>query len=153
MISTSSTTGFVLTDYGQWSNFSQCMILLVMIVGGMAGSTGGGLKASRALILLKASRCDTAKFLRPNAVYTMKMNGKPLSENVVSEVKNFFFVAVALAIISCLLLSLDPACDFMTSVTSFLTCFNNVGPGLSKIIPPTAALRRCMRFRNCIFLW
>ena len=139
VIATSSTTGFVLTDYGQWSNLSQCLILLVTIVGGMAGSTGGGLKASRALILMKSCCRDTAKFLRPNAVYTMKMNGKPLSENVVSEVKNFFFVAVGLAIISCLLLSLDPACDFLTSVTSFLTCFNNVGPGLSKIIPPTGS--------------
>lgn len=146
VISTSSTTGFVITDYGQWSNLSQCLIMLVMIVGSMAGSTGGGLKASRVLILLKSSCRDTAKFLRPNAVYTMKMNGKPLSESVVSEVKNFFFVAVALAIISCLVLSFDAACDFTTSVTAFLTCFNNVGPGLSKLIPPTGSFAALSAF-------
>lgn len=139
VVATSSTTGFVLTDYSQWSYLSQTLILLVTIVGGMAGSTGGGLKASRALILIKAGAKDTATFLRPNAVYTVKLNGKPLSKGIVSEVKNFFVVAFAIAIVSCILLSLDPVCDFQTAVTSFLTCFNNVGPALSKTITPTAS--------------
>ena len=60
--------------------------------------------------------------------------------------KNFFFVAVALAIISCLVLSFDVACDFTTSVTAFLTCFNNVGPGLSKLIPPTGSFAALSAF-------
>lgn len=137
VVSTSSTTGFVLADYAQWSNFSQFIIVLIMIVGAMGGSTGGGLKASRTLILLKSGARDTAMLLRPNGVYTVKMNGKPLSKETVSEVKNFFAVAAFICAVSCALLSLDPVADFTTSVTSFLTCFNNVGPGLGNIVGPT----------------
>lgn len=150
VVSTSSTTGFGLADYVKWSNFSQYMVLLVMIVGAMAGSTGGGLKASRALILLKVCRKDTAKLMHPNGVYTVKMNGKPLPNEIVAEVKNFFFVAVAIALVSCLLLSFDPISDLTTVVSSFLTCFNNVGPGLGAVVGPTGSFAPLTAFSKIV---
>ena len=150
VISTSSTTGFVLADYAQWSSFSQCTILLVMIVGSMAGSTGGGLKASRVLILLKSCKKNTATLLRPNAVYTVKMNGKPLARETVAEVKNFFLVAFLIGIVSCLLLSFDPVADLTTALTSFLTCFNNVGPGLGSVVGPTGSFAPLTGFSKII---
>ena len=121
-----------------------------MIVGAMAGSTGGGLKASRVLILLKSCKKNTATLLRPNAVYTVKMNGKPLARETVAEVKNFFLVAFLIGIVSCLLLSFDPVADLTTALTSFLTCFNNVGPGLGSVVGPTGSFAPLTGFSKII---
>ena len=80
--SVSSTTGFMTADFAQWSLFSQIVLLLVMCVGAMAGSTGGGLKASRFLILLKAGRADTLGVLRPAGIHSVKYNKKQLSRHL-----------------------------------------------------------------------
>ena len=80
--SVSSTTGFMTADFAQWSLLSQIVLLLVMCVGAMAGSTGGGLKASRFLILLKAGRADTLGVLRPAGIHSVKYNKKQLSRHL-----------------------------------------------------------------------
>ena len=107
-----------------------------MCVGAMAGSTGGGLKASRCLILLKSGRADTLGVLRPTGIHTVKFNKKQLSPESVSAVRNYFVVYVAIFIFSCLLLSLDAQTDFLTDVSAVVACFNNVGPGLGGIVGP-----------------
>ena len=134
--SVSSTTGFMTADFAQWSSFSQFVLLLVMCVGAMASSTGGGLKASRCLILLKSGRADTLGVLRPTGIHTVKFNKKQLSPESVSAVRNYFVVYVAIFIFSCLLLSLDAQTDFLTDVSAVVACFNNVGPGLGGIVGP-----------------
>ncbi|MFQ9738182.1 MAG: TrkH family potassium uptake protein [Christensenellaceae bacterium] len=110
--SVSSTTGFMTADFAQWSLFSQIVLLLVMCVGAMAGSTGGGLKASRFLILLKAGRADTLGVLRPAGIHSVKYNKKQLSRETVTGVRNYFVLYTAIFVFACLLLSFDPSMDF-----------------------------------------
>ena len=103
--SVSSTTGFMTADFAQWSLLSQIVLLLVMCVGAMAGSTGGGLKASRFLILLKAGRADTLGVLRPAGIHSVKYNKKQLSRETVTGVRNYFVLYTAIFVFACLLLS------------------------------------------------
>ncbi len=134
--SVSSTTGFMTADFAQWSLFSQIVLLLVMCVGAMAGSTGGGLKASRFLILLKAGRADTLGVLRPAGIHSVKYNKKQLSRETVTGVRNYFVLYTAIFVFACLLLSFDPNMDFLTDISAVIACYNNVGPGLGAIVGP-----------------
>lgn len=134
--SVSSTTGFMTADFAQWSSFSQILLLIVMSVGAMAGSTGGGLKASRCLILMKSARAQTLGILRPNGIHTVKYNKKQLSDETVSGVRNYFIIYIFIFIFACVLLSADMQTDFVTDVTAVISCFNNVGPGLGNIVGP-----------------
>ena len=134
--SVSSTTGFMTADFAQWSLFSQIVLLLVMCVGAMAGSTGGGLKASRFLILLKAGRADTLGVLRPAGIHSVKYNKKQLSRETVTGVRNYFVLYTAIFVFACLLLSFDPSMDFLTDISAVIACYNNVGPGLGAIVGP-----------------
>lgn len=136
VVSVSSTTGFMTADFAQWPAFSQMLLLVVMSVGAMAGSTGGGLKASRCLILLKSGRANTLGILRPNGIHTVKFNKKQLSEETLAGVRNYFTVYILIFIVACILLSLDSRTDFVTDVTAVISCFNNVGPGLGNIVGP-----------------
>ena len=134
--SVSSTTGFMTADFAQWSLLSQIVLLLVMCVGAMAGSTGGGLKASRFLILLKAGRADTLGVLRPAGIHSVKYNKKQLSRETVTGVRNYFVLYTAIFVFACLLLSFDPSMDFLTDISAVIACYNNVGPGLGAIVGP-----------------
>lgn len=137
VVTISSTTGFITADFATWSLFSQSILLLTMFIGAMAGSTGGGFKMSRALILIKSGREDTKKILRSHGVFTAKMNKKPLASEIVTAVRNYFFLSAAIIALSTILVSLDSGVDFTTAFTGVLTCFGNVGPGLGSIIGPT----------------
>jgi trk system potassium uptake protein TrkH len=132
----SSTTGFMSYDFATWSQFSQCLLLLVMCVGGMAGSTGGGLKASRFLILAKSARADSLNVLRPTGIHSVKYNKKQLSSETVTSVRNYFSIYIFIILIACVLLSFDPTADFLTDVSAVIACFNNVGPGLGSVVGP-----------------
>ncbi len=136
VVSVSSTTGFMTADFAQWSAFSQIVLLLVMCVGSMAGSTGGGLKASRFLILLKSGRADTMNVLRPTGIHLVKFNKKQLSRETVSAVRNYLSIYAAIFVAACILLSFDTGTDFLTNVSAVTACFNNVGPGLGPIVGP-----------------
>lgn len=151
VVSVSSTTGFMTTDFASdWPLISQTILLITMSMGAMAGSTGGGLKASRALILLKAGRQDTLRVLRPSGVYSVKMNKKPLTDSLISSVRHYFALAVFLLMLSTLLLSFDKGLDFITSFTASLTCFNNVGPGLGQIIGPCGSYATLSYFSKSV---
>lgn len=135
--SVSSTTGFITADFADWSLFSQVVLLIVMVVGSMAGSTGGGLKASRCLILLKASGADTLGVLRPSGIHPVKYNKKQLADETVASVRNYFVLYLLIFTIGCVLLSLDPAVvDLQTDVSAVIACFNNVGPGIGNVVGP-----------------
>ena len=136
VVSMASTTGFMSADFALWPLFSQLILLVVMFMGAMAGSTGGGFKASRGLILLKSAHSDTMHILRPRGIHSVKLNKKILSEGTIKGVRNHFFMAIMIIFIAALLVSLDAKADFTTAITSSLTCFSNVGPGLGSLVGP-----------------
>ena len=129
-----TTTGFATVDFNQWPSFSKAVLVALMFIGACAGSTGGGIKVSRILILLKAARSNMRKMLHPNAVATVRLEGKPLPESVVNGTYLYFTVYMMVFLASFLLLSLD-GFDLITTVTAVVACFNNIGPGLELVGP------------------
>ena len=132
-----TTTGFATTDFAKWSTFSKMILLTLMFVGGCAGSTGGGVKVSRFVILLKSARREIKKLAHPNSVNNIKMDGNTLEEDVVKGVTNYFGIIMILFVFGILIVSLDPnITDLTTVITSVAACLNNIGPGLSDMIGP-----------------
>ena len=129
-----STAGFATADFTEWPFFSQMILLLLMFIGGCAGSTGGGLKVMRILLLCKTAFREIKCVLNPRAVVAVKCDGKAVDKEIVRSVSFYFVLFMLLAAISMLILSLDGhAID--TTVTAVITCLNNVGPGLNEISP------------------
>ena len=129
-----TTTGYATVDFNLWPSFSQSVLLVLMFIGGCAGSTGGGLKVGRVIILMKASLADMKKMLHPNAVSTVRFEGRPLAEQTVRGAYQYITVYLVLLIGSCLLLSLE-GMDLVSTVTAVIACFNNIGPGLEIVGP------------------
>jgi len=129
-----STTGYATADFNLWPTFSKTVLLLLMFVGGCAGSTAGGMKVGRIMILAKAAYADMKKMLHPNAVSCVRFEGKPLAERTVRSAYQYIAVYVLVLGASLLLLSLDGH-SVETTITSVITCFNNVGPGLDMTGP------------------
>ena len=130
-----STTGYATTDFDLWPQFSRTLLFLLMFVGAMAGSTGGGLKVVRISLIIKTVRRSVAAMLHPNAVKLVHMDGERVDEDVVDGVKEYMLIYVLLLAGSVLLISLDPFVDFEATITSVVTCLNNVGPGLGLVGP------------------
>jgi trk system potassium uptake protein TrkH len=129
-----TTTGFSTQDFNLWPGFSKCILVALMFMGGSAGSTSGGIKAMRMLILAKTIRKDIGKILHPTAVNDVKLNGKPLEESVVDGIHSFFFLYVFILAVSILIVSLDGH-DLITTFTAVATSIGNVGPGLGNVGP------------------
>ena len=117
-----------------WPTFSKAVLVLLMFFGACAGSTGGGIKISRIIIMCKTAKQDLMRVLHPHAVTTVRFEGKPLDEKVLRGVHNYFNIYMLLLTLSVLLLSLD-GFDIVSTFTAVLTCFNNVGPGLEMVGP------------------
>ena len=135
-----STTGFGIADYTKWPVFSRIVLFAVMCIGGCAGSTAGGLKVSRIVILSKSSIINVKKTLSPRSVYTAKMDGTPIDETTRRNVKSFFIIYIFIMVVSVLLISVGNndfgAFDaFETNVSAVIACFNNVGPGSGAVGP------------------
>ena len=129
-----TTTGYATVDFNLWPTFSKTVLLVLMFVGGCAGSTAGGLKVGRILILGKAAVADGKKMLHPNAVPSVRFEGKPLEDRTVRGAYQYIAVYVLILGAALLLLSLE-GFSVETTVTSVITCFNNVGPGLDMTGP------------------
>ena len=129
-----TTTGYASADFNLWPTYSRTVICILTFIGACAGSTAGGLKISRIIIFFKAARQDLNKMLHTHAVTTVRFEGKPLDEKVLRGVHNYFNIYMLLLAVSVLLISLD-GFDLVTTFTSVLTCFNNVGPGLEVVGP------------------
>ncbi len=129
-----STTGFVTADFNQWPAFSHAVMILLMIIGSCAGSTGGGFKISRLVILLKAIRREISRMLHPRSVGYISFEGKPVDAEVGHGVLVYLAVYVVLSMFGFLIISID-GFDHTTTVTAVLTAMNNVGPGLSLVGP------------------
>ena len=129
-----TTTGFATADYNLWPELSKCLLLMVMIVGACAGSTGGGMKVSRILILLKSIKQEVKKTLHPKSVSVVKVNGKRVSGETMHAVYVYFMAYIFIVIASVLVVSINNF-DFATTFTGVLTTLNNVGPGIAAVGP------------------
>lgn len=124
-----TTTGFGTENFDLWPEFSRVILVLLMIVGACAGSTGGGLKVSRLVILIRAGGAELRKIVHPHTVKVVTVDGKPVSGETVRAVSTYFILYVLIAAASVLLVSLD-GYDGSTTFTAVMATFNNIGPGL-----------------------
>ncbi len=126
-----TTTGYATCDFDKWPLFSKTVLLLLMFIGGCAGSTAGGIKVSRFLILIKNIRRDLKRMLHPRSFGTVMFEGKKLSEDTISGVNTYLAVYAFLLFGIFLLLSLDSGFNIETNLSAAVTCFNNVGPAFN----------------------
>lgn len=129
-----TTTGFVTANFDLWPEFSKAILLGIMVIGACAGSTGGGMKVSRILILLKSIKREMKRLLHPKSVNLVMMNEKKVKDETVQGVHVYFIAYIAIFMISVLIVSLNNF-DFLTTFSGVLTTMNNVGPGLSLVGP------------------
>ena len=129
-----STTGFATADFTLWAPSAQFIIFILMFVGGCSGSTGGGFKVSRVIILVRTAKRNLRKLLHPKSVNVVKSDDKSLNIETVHGVSCYLIIYLLIFIASRLIISLNNM-DFTSSFTSVTTCFNNIGPGLSKVGP------------------
>ena len=129
-----TTAGFGTEDFTGWPAYTQMLIVLLMFVGASAGSTGGGIKVSRIMLLIKSAMADMEQIFRPRAVRRVEMDGRRVDTATARAVYVFFFVYMAVLLSVSLLVSFD-GYDFTTSFSAALSCISNVGPGLSLVGP------------------
>ncbi len=129
-----STTGFSTSDFNQWPELSRWILVLLMFVGGCAGSTGGGLKVSRVIILFKSYLYELKQLILPTRVKRIWFEGKAVSDQTVRSVLVFFQTYMVIIALSVLLLTLDGR-DLITNLTASIACISNIGPGLGLVGP------------------
>ena len=133
-MTTLSTAGFCTQDYMLWPAFLQTLIVLLMFIGGCAGSTGGGLKLSRVMLFIRTAAADVGRVVNPRRVNRVEMDGKRVTPETTGAV--YAYVAlVMLILLGCTALVSFDGFDFATNFTAALSCISNVGPGLGKIGP------------------
>lgn len=130
-----STTGFITYDFTLWPQLSQMLLLFLMITGACAGSTGGGIKIIRVVMLSKMIKTECKNLLNPREVHQIKINGKAVQPAVVRGSATFFIIYFAVLVSSVLAVSAFNV-DLVTNLSSVMTCIGNVGPGLGKIVGP-----------------
>lgn len=129
-----TTTGYSSTDFNQWPALSKTILVILMFVGACAGSTGGGIKVSRIVLLLKAAKKEFQLYLHPNAVKKIKMDKKSVSHETLRSTNIFLSVYLLIFCGSILILSLDNF-DMTTNFTAIAATLNNIGPGLEIVGP------------------
>ena len=129
-----TTTGFCTVDFDLWPSFSKSIIVCLMVIGASAGSTGGGFKCSRMLLLVKSLRRSIRRMLHPQKIQSIRADGQSVDEKIVENANNYLIAYVFIIIISYLLISID-GFSSTTNFTAVLSCLNNIGPGLDTVGP------------------
>ena len=129
-----TTTGFATTDFDLWPSFSKAILLGLMVIGACAGSTGGGFKCGRALLLLKSLRRNVRQILHPQKVQVVRMDHQMVQERVLDNINAYLAAYVLIVICSFIVISVD-GFSTMTNFSAVLACFNNIGPGLEAVGP------------------
>jgi len=129
-----TTTGYATTDFDLWPAFSKSIIMCLMIVGACAGSTGGGLKVARVLLLMKSLRRNIRQTLSPRKVMVVRNNGNTVDEKILANTNAYLAAYVVIIFVSFMIISLDNF-SVGTNFTAVLACFNNIGPGLEQVGP------------------
>ena len=131
-ISIATTTGFTTTEFQNWPGFVPILLIISCFIGACAGSTGGGIKVIRALLFFKQGIREIKRLIHPNAIFTIKINDKPISERIIEAI--WGFLAVYIVIFAILLLVLMATnIDFITAFSALSACINNLGPGLGEV--------------------
>jgi trk system potassium uptake protein TrkH len=129
-----TTTGYATADFDLWPSFSKMILLGLMMIGACAGSTGGGMKVARVLLLFKSLRRNIRQVLRPNSVHVIRSNNQVVDETVVANTNAYLAAYVIIMVISVVLISLDGFSP-TTNISAVFACFNNIGPGLEAVGP------------------
>ena len=129
-----TTTGFATTDFDLWPAFSKSILLGLMVIGACAGSTGGGLKCGRLLLLLKSLWRNIRQVVQPRKVLVVRNNSRTVDEKVLDNANAYLSAYVVIVVISYILISLD-GFSIGTNVSAVLACFNNIGPGMEAVGP------------------
>lgn len=129
-----TTTGFATVDFELWPEFSKHLLVLLMVIGACAGSTGGGMKVSRVIILVKSFVAEIKQIINPKEVVTVCVNGKPVDKKTLGSTRIYAASYLLLVCAFTLVVSMD-GLDFTTNLTAVLSCFNNIGPGLNQVGP------------------
>lgn len=129
-----TTTGFATVDFNLWPSFSKTVIILLMCIGACAGSTGGGLKVSRVVLLFKMIKKELKHMLHPRSVNVVKFEEKAVSKTILTNVSVYFAVYIVIMLSVFLLLSFENF-GFETNFSAAVSCFNNIGPGLAEVGP------------------
>jgi trk system potassium uptake protein TrkH len=129
-----TTTGFATTDFDLWPSLSKTVLLALMVIGACAGSTGGGIKVARVLLLFKSLRRNIRQVMHPNRVQVVRNNGAVVEEQVLENTHAYLAAYVVIFIVSLLLISTD-GFSSTTNISAVLACFNNIGPGLEAVGP------------------
>lgn len=134
VVSVITTTGFITADYGQWPMFSQAILFILMFIGACAGSTGGGMKVSRVLIVLKNAKSELKHLIHPHGVTSVEFEGETLGKDIVNSVHAYFVFYFMILFASFLIIALENM-DFASTLSAVVTCLNNVGPGFGVVGP------------------
>ena len=129
-----TTTGFATTDFDLWPSFSRAILLGLMIVGACAGSTGGGFKCGRTLLLINSLRRNVRQILHPQKVQVVRVNGQMVTEKVLDNTNAYLAAYAFIIVFSFIVISIDGFSP-MTNFSAVLACFNNIGPGLESVGP------------------
>lgn len=130
-----TTTGFATYDFNEWPALSKTILVLLMFCGACAGSTGGGIKVGRIILLIKAGLREIKYMLHPRAVISVRMEGKPVERDVVRSATSYMIVYIMLFTVSLFFIEMIEECDLVTGFTAVAACLNNIGPGLGEVGP------------------
>lgn len=145
-----TTTGFATTDFDLWPAFSKGILLCLMLVGACAGSTGGGFKMGRLLLILKGLRRSVRQIVHPGKVEVVRVNGRPVDEKVMDNTNAYLAAYTLIMGLSFLLISLDNF-SVLTNASAVIACFNNIGPGLEQV-GPTCNFGDFSIFSKCVLI-
>ena len=129
-----TTTGYATTDFDLWPGFSKAILLCLMVIGASAGSTGGGFKCGRALLVLKSLHRSVRQVVHPQKVQAVRVNGHPVGEKILQNTNAYLAAYVIIIGISYLLVSVD-GFSITTNISAVMACFNNIGPGFEMVGP------------------
>ncbi len=133
-VSIFTTTGYGTADYELWGAMAQVLLVICMVIGGSAGSTSGGVKCMRLIVLIKHVHRELMHLVHPRAVMPVKLGGKIVSDDVLNGIIGFFLLYLALAVISIVILA-ALGLDMLTSIGAVIACISNIGPGLAQVGP------------------
>jgi trk system potassium uptake protein TrkH len=134
VVSIITTTGFVTADFEKWPALSQVILFISMFLGGMAGSTGGGIKIMRIILLAKHSYLEIIRIIHPHATTMVKLGGVPVSQTIMRSIWGFFLLFMGIYILGVIILA-ALGLDMVTALTAMATCMSNVGPGFGGVGP------------------
>ena len=146
-----SSTGYSSADFDIWPNICRVVLIILMFVGACAGSTGGGIKVSRFVVLIKTIGKELKNYIHPKRVSKVKVDGKPVEHEIVRSINVYFITFMIMFFASILLISIENY-DFTTNFSAVLATMNNIGPGLN-LVGPTANFSFFSNFSKYVLMF